>query len=274
MARRRAARRRSRRGRSSNWPWWLLIGLVVLAVSGFGLFYFKVSGKGQVDEATLCPKSGPTAMLVILLDLSDPLHERHATRLRREIDRHIGRAGQGTMISVAVVGADQTKSSIGFGLCKPLQGDEASRIYQNSTLVERRYETGFNRPLSEAVDSMLRGEEMNTSPIIETMHNAVVDSVGFGKDGINKNLVLVSDLYQNSGVFSFYRGEGWNAFARSPGFDRVTDYLDGFNVHVIRIQRRVPDRSSNIQVEDFWVRYFEKAGAESVQPDSTTLGGF
>ena len=274
MARRRAARRRSRRGGSSNWPWLLLIGLVVLAVAGVGLFYFKVSGKGQVDEATLCPRSGPTELLVILLDLSDPLHERHAGRLRRVIDRHIDRAGQATMISVAVVGADQTRSNIRFGLCKPLQGDEASRIYQNSTLVEQRYETGFNRPLSEAVDSMLRGEELNTSPIIETMHHAVVDSLGFDRDGIGKSLVLVSDLYQNSEIFSFYRGENWNSFARSPGFDRVTGYLDGFDVHVIRIQRPAPRRSGNSQVEDFWVRYFEKTGAESIQPDSTTLGGF
>ena len=265
--------RRPIRRQQSNLVWWLLIILVLLVVSALGYTYLQVTKNSEYDEATLCPMSGPTGVLVTVLDLSDPLSQLQANRLENELARRIEDAPEGTMISLGVVRSDIDTSGIRFSMCRPRGGWEANMLYQNRALIERRFTEGFQRPLSEALTALLEGEELPISPIIETMHQVVLDTQGYRSVDVSKSIVLVSDLYQNSGVHSFYRGHDWQSFAGSPEFATKSKFLEGFDVTLIRIPRPVPQQSSNDSVEDFWVNFLETSGAASVDVDYATLGG-
>ena len=250
-----------------------LSGIVVLAFAGLGVAYLQLGDRFAFDEKTLCPEAGPNGIMVAVLDLSDPLSTLQAGRLRTELSRQITEAPEGTMISVAIVDPDSSISGIRFGLCRPQAGWEASMLYQNKAMIEERFREEFEAPLEQAIKSMLRGEEQATSPIIETIHQAVVDTFGYRTDDISKKLVLVSDLYQNSSMHSFYRGHDWDDFRSSPSYATKSEYLDGFDVVVMRVPRPVPRSSTNDAVEDFWVNYLEASGVKSIDVDNATLGG-
>ena len=266
------SRRRVRR-QKSNLVWWMLIILVLLVVAALSYAYLQVTKDSEYDEATLCPLSGPTGVLVTVVDLSDPLSRLQANRLGNELARRIEDAPEGTMISLGVVRSDIDSSGIRFSMCRPRGGWEANMLYQNKALIERRFTEAFQRPLSEALTELLEGEELPISPIIETMHQVVLDTQGYRSVDVSKSIILVSDLYQNSGAHSFYRGHDWQSFAGSQEFATKSRFLEGFDVIVIRIPRPVPKQSSNDSVEDFWVNFLEASGAASVDVDYATLGG-
>ena len=140
-------------------------------------------------------------------------------------------------------------------------------------MIEQRYETEFEEPLEDALRIMFGGEEQDSSPLMETIHQVVVDTEGFRNEEIGKTLILVSDLYQNSEIFSFYRGETWDDFRNSSHFAQKSRFLEDFDVIVIRVPRDVPRSSSNAEVENFWVNYLEQSGIDRLEVDKTTLGG-
>lgn len=269
-------------GRNSNsnrtgtpkWVWYaLLIAMLAVGV-GFGIAFLQVRKATAIDEATLCPESGPNGVLIALLDLSDPLTPLQANRLKNELGRRFNAAPEGTMMSVGIVESDLSRSGIRFGpICRPRSGDEASPFYQNRQLIEQRYETGFEQPFGDAISDMLEGEEQNSSPLMETIHQVVVDTDGFRNREIGKELILVSDLFQNSETFSFYRGETWDDFRNSKHFARKSRFLEGFDVTVIRVPRDVPRGSSNSEIEEFWVNYLGQSGIDRLEVDRITLGG-
>ncbi len=265
----------SRRGpkRRSNWVWYVLLVVMLAVAAGFGVVFLQVKKLTAIDEATLCPESGPQGVLVALLDLSDPLTSLQASRLKNELGRRFDGTPEGTMISVGIVESDLGSSGIRFGLCRPRSGEEASQFYQNRQLIEQRYEAEFEGPLEDALRIMFDGEEQNSSPLMETIHQVVVDTEGFRNKDIEKTLILVSDLYQNSEIFSFYRGETWDDFRNSRHFSQKSRFLDGFDVIVIRVPRDAPRASGNAQVENFWVNYLEQSGIDRLEVDKTTLGG-
>ena len=270
--------RRSGRGRgggpaTSNLKWYALIVLVVLTIAGIGAAFLQIRKSAALDEATLCPESGPKEVLVVLLDLSDPLSPVQRNRLESELVRRFEETPDGTMISVGIVESDLNSSGIRFGLCRPSAGGEANPLYQNRQLIEQRYRSEFLEPLENALEAMFEGEVQGTSPLMEAIHQVVVDTEGFRDREIGKTLIVVSDLYQNSDTFSFYRGEEWSDFRNSQQFLLKSRFLEGFDVTVIRVPRNIPRNSSNAAVEDFWVNYFETSGIERLRMDTITLGG-
>ena len=271
-ARRRRGRRRSGRG-AGGLLWGILIA-TVLSIVGLGYYLFVGLQDGlRTDSVSLCKEpSGPGAVMVIVLDTSDPLSTNQTSRLRLELERLVANAPSNTMISVGVVSYDEIERGHRFGLCKPLQGEEANALYQNPSLIAERYENGFRKPFRNVINEMLLAEEQNKSPIIESITATIAQTLGVRDAQLPKSLILVSDLYQNSDEFSFYRGDSWNDFKRSTASSNLSKALQGFDVIVIRVPRDPPAQSSAEIVDDFWVRYFSASGVQSVTPDTITLG--
>ena len=69
---------------------------------------------------------------------------------------------------------------------------------------------------------------------------------------------------------SFYRGEDWESFERSPEFSRLANNLDGAEVTIIRVPRPGA-RVDGAAVDDFWVRYLDAQGAATVHPSARRL---
>ena len=243
---------------------------VVAAIGGLVLVQSAL-GTEEVDER-LCPKaSGPVAGLAVLLDLTDTLAPVQYRRLRGVLDRRIGDARQKTLIAVGAVREAAGERGAGFARCKPLEGEEADELYQNPRMIEERYRKEFLQPFEAIVSAMLESPAARRSPIMESLQALLVGAPGFVDAAWPRRVIIASDLIQNSETFSFYRGDTWKRFVRSPDAQRLAGRLEGVEVEICRVPR--PGAAVNRKaVDDFWANYFERAGASRVYVSTCRLG--
>ncbi len=264
-------RSRSKKHRSSNSVLvWALLVLLLIAVGAIGaVIYYYVDNAPTYNEATLCPQSGPTSSMVILLDLTDPVTATQSRTLYRLLHEHVDAAPAGTLISVGVVSESSSEWGAQFSRCKPETGADASVIYQNPRLIADQFESGFVIPFRIALDGMLEAEEQSRSPIVESLQLLVEDSLSMSGGRSPTHLIIVSDLIQNSDRVSFYACQGWEHF-RSSG-DTLTRNLAGTHISLARISRPGGSSCVSAELEPFWSRYLDAKGA--VAPFEITVLG-
>ena len=269
---RRPRKRRSirRRGRASDWVWGGgMAALVIVLIAGVVLVQ---SFKGEEVDDRLCPKaSGPAAGLAVLLDLTDSLNPVQHKRLRGLLDKRIADAEQGTLIAVGAVRADASEQDADFARCKPATGEHANELYQNPRMIEERYRKEFLDPFEAIVSAMLDSPAADRSPIMESLQALLVAAPGFVDASYPRRVIVVSDLVQNSGAFSFYRGDTWQRFVRSQDAQRLASRLQGVEVEICHIPRPGA-RVDKAAVDDFWTNYFDQAGASRILVSTCPLG--
>ena len=203
------------------------------------------------------------AGVAVLLDLTDPLSPTQHDRLRGILEKAIAEAKVDTLFSVGAVRTDPVRRGAEFKLCKPLEGKDADVVYQNPRLIQDRYENEFRRPLDSVLKEMLEADTADRSPIMESLQALLASTPGFLDTGYPRKVLIVSDLLQHSAVFSFYRGETWQDFIRSPDSRRQARDMNGIDLKIYRLPR--PNaKIDNPSVEDFWVNYFDRAGVKKL----------
>ena len=267
---RRPRKRGSTIRKADNWLWYgLIVAATLIAVSVIALMP-RMKGE-EVDEQLLCPKdSGPVAGIAILFDVSDPLKPIEHKRLRSFFEQRINDAEQNTLIAVGAVGAvdAETKAQEDiFPRCKPMEGKHANELYQNRKKIEERYQNEFLKLFKDKLNEMMHHEPANTSPIMESLQALLVSTPGFVDATYPRHVIIVSDLIQHSEVFSFYRGDTWAQFINSKDAQRLAGRLKDAEVEICRIPRPKADVDMK-QVDNFWSRYFRRAGV--VFPPSTS----
>lgn len=281
MARRGASRRRRSRARAGR-PIHPLVGGLLIAFSILLLIgglvaiwpkegpqamlgaLFSLWNPTEHNKETLCPKTGPEAGIVILLDLTDRIGATQQARLRDLLEKKIADARQNTLIAVGAVGSAPAERGVDFALCKPMEESAANKLYQNPRLVAESYEKRFQRPLKASLEKMLIFRSAERSPIMESLQAALASTPGFLDAAYSRRVLIVSDLLQHSAAFSFYRGDTWRKFQRSRNFARLARSLHGVDVEILRLPR--PEaKIDSAEVEDFWANYFDQAGARRVR---------
>ena len=259
----RTARRRNYE-KASGIGWGIL--LVTLVIGGLTGGYFAwsyASTRTVLDEATLCPEDGPAGALLVLLDMTDPLTPQQGARLRTLLEARVAGLEEGTLISFGVVSSDDSKRGSLFSSCKPADGSEASLVYENPVLIRARFEDEFLEPLRAGLDGAMRAEAEDSSPIMESLQALIAGTPAFETGHGAHELVLVTDLLQNSETLSFYRGEGWDALRDRGGASRLARNLAGAWITVVRIPRPGTSALATSQVDAFWARYFDQQGARA-----------
>lgn len=158
---------RSARGSkgSSNLIWGALLALMFVGVFGGGMWVMRfLADRPTYDQATLCPSPGPTAAMIVLLDLTDPLSNVQASRLSALLDNMIDKAPAGTMISLGVVSEYNENWGARFSLCKPESGEAASTLYQNPTLIAQSFQQNFQNPLEASIFVMMQAKAAYSAP--------------------------------------------------------------------------------------------------------------
>ncbi len=268
---RRRRRQPPKRGRHKpNWVYGVVIGAAIFVAIGI-ITLLQIFKAEEVDER-LCPKdSGAVAGLVVLFDLTDSLNRVQHRRLRGILDTRIGEAGQNTLIAVGAVREDASERDAEFALCKPATGEKANELYQNPRLIEERYREEFLAPFEDIVEAMLDSSVADRSPIMESLQALLVSVPGFVDAKYPRRVIIVSDMIQNSEAFSFYQGDNWQDFMRSQDSQRLADRLVGVELEICRIPRPGTKVNSAV-VDDFWVNYFDRAGASRILTSTCQLG--
>jgi hypothetical protein len=239
-----------------------LQGILLLALAGLLVaagFYYEMVLAPAVrprDTSTLCPMDGrpPASAIVVLLDTTDRLSAVQQTQVINELARTIDDAPQYTKIQLFAVGpAGNTMLRPLATVCNPGSGKGANTWNSNPELMQRRWQKKFLIPLDYQLDALLNAPPADTSPILESIQNVaagVFDAPA--SDGIPKQLVIVSDMVQNSTGFSQYRRfETFEQFKRSSYYLTVRPHLDGVEVSILYLRRADVRRIQGLKHTEF-----------------------
>ncbi|MEM1106424.1 MAG: hypothetical protein AAGH87_08530 [Pseudomonadota bacterium] len=238
--------------------WRAMIGAMTLSVVGlFAVAAFAAPPATMAETGCRLDRNDP-AHTLILIDQSDPFLTNDmdwVSQLLDEEARALPKYGRLTVLTPNAARPHDPNRV--FSACSSGSPERANPIISNPRMVRDAFQTGFRDPMLDAVQPVLTQTQQPASPLSEALY-AAADRADFqaGK----RRLVIVSDLIQHSGDFSFYRsGADYGAFARSEIADE-RPRLD--NVEVIA--RIVPRPEYDLpmgEVKAFWRAYFMDAGA-------------
>lgn len=254
-SRQRARRRKDRLG--------IVVGVAAaLVLAGFFLWGQRSS---RPLDAVNCPQDRRyAAQIAILVDPSDTLTDVQegsgAPRLMEEVER-APETAEIRVYTVARAGRGDTAAV--FRVCKPAHPDSTSSITGNPRIAERQYRGEFLDPLRETVTRLLNMEGDTISPILEGIQVASVNAFQPRGAGIPRQLMIVSDMIQNSANLSFYTDPvDFGPLSRNPDYGTLRVDLSGVAVHAFLLARR--GRAGRIQggtLRGFWEDYFVDQGA-------------
>ena len=258
---RRHERRRARKRKN-------LAGAAIGAVAALILVALFLRGQrpDRAFDADNCPEDGRyAAQIAILVDPSDTLTNVQegsgAPRLMEAIEDGAPATAE---IRVYTVGrAGRGNASAVLRLCKPTHPDDVSSLTGNPGRAERRYRDGFLAPLRQTLAALLDVEGDTISPIVEAIQGAAVNAFQPRAADIPRQLLVVSDMIQNSRNLSFYRDSvDFGPLSRNPDFGTLRVDLAGVEVIVFLLARRGgAGRIQGGTLRRFWEDYFLDQGA-------------
>jgi len=237
-----------------------IVSAVLIALVGVANVIWKAE---PVDER-LCPKAGPEGFALILLDLTDEITPQQASSIQTLVLDFVENAEPGTLFSVGrVVPEGQQQDSI-VQICKPRTGEVANELYENPKLIADQYQKNFLIPIRNAVEEMTAEPSAPNSPILESLQALVARTSGFRTlqtDGRSREVLIVSDLLQNSKNFSFYRGDSWVSFRDRGLANEISNSLRGAAVVWLEVTRNLRPQVRDDRFK-FWKNYFDLAGVD------------
>ena len=194
--------------------------MIIAILGGASLIGFLWTQEGEDLDHQGCPKStGPSREVVVLLDTSDPLGDKHKAELRRILREMTSPAASGRHDALAVRKGERVTlyrlESTGVPerpiaqICHPGGNPEEKQRFKELTkgtvITEWRWEQ-FVRVI-EAMFPAEEREAQPSSPILEII--AVItarhaSSRRAEKDSKPTHLIIISDLLQNTGMLSHY----------------------------------------------------------------------
>ena len=259
--------RRKKRGDMYGLLLIFLTTIIVLTILIGALFYEDKIIK--VDKNTFCPTEIPINKTVMLIDLSDKLNKPQIEFFLKEIQtikRNVKKHHNFTIYLLDEnLNIDKNKK---FSLCNPgTQKDiENSNFYEQKTVnpkkVIKQWEELFSKKISNEIDKMIRGtRSQNTSPVLEMIQLVSIREFK-NIDSKENNLIIISDMLQNTDNLSMYQSKipTFDEFKQGDYFSKVRTNLNN-NVKVMlyvlkRNGYRPMQESRKFYV--FWFDFFVK----------------
>ena len=249
------------------------IGTALGVAALMGVLWNK---KGEGLDAQGCPKkSGPSREVVVLLDTSDPLSDKHNAELGRILREMTSPLASGRHGSLAVregervtfyllnsTGAPETPIA---QICNPGGNPEerqATKAFTEGGVITRwRWEQFVKKLGSLFPDD--EGEAQPQSPILETIAVIIprhASSRRAEKDAKPTHLIVISDLLQHTGKLSQYRSY---PPLESLGAELSTD-LSRVEVSLFRLERQKYAKYQTPEHYYWWTDWVEAMGGRVV----------
>ena len=184
----------------------VLAGLFALSVT---VWLFRPA---DLDPETLCPTSRPLAgHTVVIVDRTDRWTQAMSSALRALLENAQRNTQKYQKFSIVSLDAQQSTHAL-FSVCNPGTPTFWSDLYQGHRYTVHDFDQRFVGAGDRVVDQVSEPSEAPTSPIVEYVHRWL------GSDDFNasvpaRHLILISDMRQNSPLYSLYREPGAQGFA-------------------------------------------------------------
>jgi hypothetical protein len=253
---------------------YIIIVVLVLVILGVGSYmYFFAPTERPIDPVTNCPTDGkpPTNIIVVLLDTTDRLSPVQNKEVMNALTKTLNAAPQYAEFQLFAVGpaGDSVLRPLAT-VCNPGSGEGQSSWYSNPNQMKRRWQQHFIDRLNLQFGNFLNAPSADTSPILESIQNvsaSVFDAPAF--DHTPKQLIIVSDMVQNTPSFSQYRqAERFDQFKQSSYYLTVRPHLDDVSVSILYLRRADVRRIQGRKHLEFWQAYFADAGGAMTGSES------
>lgn len=157
----------------------------------------------DLDAATLCPTNRPLAgHTVVIVDRTDRWSQAMGAALTQLVENAQRDTDQYEKFSIVSLDANQSVHPL-FSICNPGEPTFWSDLYRGRRYTTRDFEERFVGAAERIVEQVREPSEARTSPIIEYVHRWL-GSDDFNAGIRHRRLILVSDMRQNSSLYSIY----------------------------------------------------------------------
>jgi hypothetical protein len=250
----------------------LLIGVgIVLIISLSALVWWFREIRVVLDAQTMCPKTGPYAVHILLFDQSDPITGQQGQRVRQKIESIKDSAKPGYRFDVYSFDGDSRNVLAPIlTLCSPGRREDANELYQNPESFRRRYDERFTPVLENVVKDLLKKSTRANSPIIESLRAASLSSFGsFDGDKIRLRVTMISDMVQHTSATSHFAADpNFQQLSKTAQWASLRPNLKGAEVDIIYLLRPEAKRKGvaiqNQGHQMFWEQLIRASGGRVV----------
>lgn len=260
------ARRRSRRRQSNSAQAILVVVLALVLVSmagGVGYYYWRaISSNPEIDEATLCPISGPTSQTIALIDTTDPMPVVTQSEVLSRLKDVTSQLERGALFEVRVLNEDPSLTRVVQSLCNPGSPDEIDPLISNPDRARRRWEERFSGPIEVALANSMSGSAQSYSPILAAVQQIAAERLSTSSQrDIETRILVISDLIEHTDFYSHYtHGPRFADYERIAGA-RYFTRLYGSTLEFWMISRGT--RVNETELGDFWLTWAEGNGGHA-----------
>jgi hypothetical protein len=161
-------------------------------------------------------------------------------------------------------------------ICSPGRGKDANELYENPDQIQDRFEHRFIEILDDAVGKLLRASKKQTSPIIESMRAASIESLGSFQQGTDRQstMTIISDMVQHSPLYSHFRSSpNFKELSHSQVWRSLQPDLRGSKVDALYLLRSTAVRAGGAPIQNlghqlFWEQLISASNgqATAMQP--------
>ena len=233
----------------------LILGVVALISIAAFIFMRSTIESTNIDEKTLCDTSKKIdSVVAILIDTTDQLSKSSVRHAERYIDLLVSNLPSNAAIAVYEI-TDNAGGLIEpvISICKPDDGSKANTMVSSPEIIRKNFLKRFNLPLRSKLEIVMNNKDSSTTPLIESIQSAVVETFLQHKNATSKQIIVISDLLQHSSLYSFYREvPNFNNFAgKSREIGKGFMNLQGIQMHFLVVPSKVPVGSRNDLIR-FW----------------------
>ena len=235
----------------------VLAGLAGLGVIGAVVWFNLTHSPIEVDKDTLCPKTGSWSTTVVLIDVSDPLPKVAQEDVKNQIAEEVRTVPKFGLLELRLLDPKVDGGQVLFLRCNPGDGRDLSEIIANPEQERKKFEEGFQKPLTGLLAPAVRADPADTSPIMETVQwISVKEFANTAQQKQKPRLIIVSDMIQHSADYSLYKGDpGFERYRHSASYEVLRTDLHQADVTVFYVSRKNQPESADSFVE-FWEQWF------------------
>lgn len=242
----------------------LIVAGVVAAVSYLAL----TLRPAEYDADTLCIAGIVPPHRVVIIDKTDLYSTQQAAVIERIILTQRDTLAVGERLSLFELDeSGRLDATNQFSLCNPGSGDQVNPLYRNPDRIQARYEFLFDAPLQQALSDLVVPKDAPQSPILEALAE-LAQEPSMAQTVPGRRIILVSDMLQNSEIFSVYGRSRGAVFDRLPPVADTVEAireeygmaLAGVVLEIHLIERRGWESEQNGALRTYWTQVFSQLG--------------
>lgn len=234
----------------------IFLALLLLPTAAFVLW--SPPEQLEIDPETSCPAGVLQGHRIVLIDATDKLEGTQRDVVLDAVNGEIEDAAPYEMLTLLAVDEKHPRDPrLLLSLCAPQR--VAAGPSDNPRFLRNNWVEHFRDPMIQAAKAALKAPGQAQSPLIESVYG-VARRPDFSPAVKFRRLVLVSDMLQNTDLYSQYKeGLDFSVFAQKPlAFETVPDLA---RVQVVNryLDRPRPQCIQGEAQKRFWTDYFSHA---------------